>query len=112
MPFLASSLIFGICLYQATEIGKAVTPLRKHGSTEIRQLARTLIEYELFSPRFLFTIHISLDCFIEDRRDCLSSAPWIKEKAFLTVSLMISGLLFLYCMSICISQYYCSVLLC
>ncbi|KAE9588666.1 hypothetical protein Lal_00030366 [Lupinus albus] len=28
---------------KATEIGKAVNPLRKHGSKEIRQLARTLI---------------------------------------------------------------------
>ncbi|KAE9599747.1 hypothetical protein Lal_00046344 [Lupinus albus] len=29
---------------KATEIGKAVNPLRKHGSKEIRQLARTLID--------------------------------------------------------------------
>ncbi|KAL4394206.1 hypothetical protein S245_004933 [Arachis hypogaea] len=31
-------------LLKATEIGKAVTPLRKHGSRDIRQLARTLID--------------------------------------------------------------------
>ncbi|TKY62731.1 mediator of RNA polymerase II transcription subunit 26b [Spatholobus suberectus] len=31
------------CL-KATEIGKAVNPLRKHGSKDIRQLARTLID--------------------------------------------------------------------
>lgn len=32
---------------QSTEIGKAVNHLRKHGSKDIRQLARTLIEYGL-----------------------------------------------------------------
>ncbi|KAK4281977.1 hypothetical protein QN277_013414 [Acacia crassicarpa] len=31
-------------LLKATEIGKAVNPFRKHGSKEIRQLARTLID--------------------------------------------------------------------
>ncbi|KAK7267171.1 hypothetical protein RIF29_19836 [Crotalaria pallida] len=31
-------------LLKATEIGKAVNPLRKHGSKDIRQLARTLID--------------------------------------------------------------------
>ncbi|XP_028766811.1 probable mediator of RNA polymerase II transcription subunit 26b isoform X2 [Neltuma alba] len=31
-------------LLKATEIGKAVNPFRKHGSMEIRQLARTLID--------------------------------------------------------------------
>ncbi|MED6203994.1 hypothetical protein PIB30_005001 [Stylosanthes scabra] len=31
-------------LLKATEIGKAVTPLRKHGLKDIRQLARTLID--------------------------------------------------------------------
>ncbi|XP_004493376.1 probable mediator of RNA polymerase II transcription subunit 26b [Cicer arietinum] len=31
-------------LLKATEIGKVVNPLRKHGSKEVRQLARTLID--------------------------------------------------------------------
>lgn len=31
--------------FQATEIGKAVNGLRKHGSKQIRHLARSLIEY-------------------------------------------------------------------
>ncbi|XP_027351740.1 probable mediator of RNA polymerase II transcription subunit 26b [Abrus precatorius] len=31
-------------ILKATEIGKAVNPLRKHGSKDIRQLARTLID--------------------------------------------------------------------
>lgn len=30
--------------FQATEIGKSVNALRKHGSKEIRNLVRTLIE--------------------------------------------------------------------
>lgn len=34
-------------LSQSTEIGKAVNGLRKHGSDIIRQLAKTLIAYEL-----------------------------------------------------------------
>lgn len=50
-----SDLIFGIgitenCfLCQATEIGKSVNGIRKHGDKEIRHLARTLIEYENFA---------------------------------------------------------------
>lgn len=33
-----------LVLFQATEIGKSVNALRKHGSKEIRNLVRTLIE--------------------------------------------------------------------
>ncbi|KAI9121065.1 hypothetical protein K1719_008098 [Acacia pycnantha] len=36
-------LALTVDLLKGTEIGKAVNPLRKHGSKEIRQLARTLI---------------------------------------------------------------------
>ncbi|KAF7803985.1 putative mediator of RNA polymerase II transcription subunit 26b isoform X1 [Senna tora] len=37
-------LALTVDLLKGTEIGKAVNPLRKHGSKEIRQLARTLID--------------------------------------------------------------------
>lgn len=37
-----------VVLTQSTEIGKAVNGLRKHGSDQIRQLAKTLIAYEFF----------------------------------------------------------------
>ena len=40
-------------VYQATEIGKAVNGLRKHGSKQIRQLARTLIEYDFITFSWL-----------------------------------------------------------
>lgn len=38
---------YEIVLSQSTEIGKAVNGLRKHGSDKIRQLAKTLIAYEV-----------------------------------------------------------------
>jgi hypothetical protein len=42
-------VLMGLVFHQATEIGKAVNVLRKHGSKQIRYLARTLIEYVLVS---------------------------------------------------------------
>lgn len=44
--------------FQATEIGKAVNGLRKHGSKQIRHLARTLIEYGFVSCGYVFTIAV------------------------------------------------------
>ena len=38
---------YEIVLSQSTEIGKAVNGLRNHGSDKIRQLAKTLIAYEV-----------------------------------------------------------------
>lgn len=46
-----------VVLTQSTEIGKAVNGLRKHGSDQIRQLAKTLIAYEFLVVSLNMTWH-------------------------------------------------------
>ncbi|KAF8398204.1 hypothetical protein HHK36_017130 [Tetracentron sinense] len=47
---------------KATEIGKAVNGFRKHGSKQIRHLARTLIEYEISGFCFSCCSYFLLPC--------------------------------------------------
>lgn len=48
--------------FQATEIGKAVSGLKKHGSKQIRHLARELVSYDFVYPSlamdYLFFVFI------------------------------------------------------
>ena len=71
MTYDKKLLIEGFALLQDTEIGKAVNGLRRHGSDEIRELAKALFAYE-FNLSFvmcfkLWSKRIKPAAFIRDR---------------------------------------------